>query len=81
MKTSQVPEAAVARLSVYSRFLEGLERDGATTISSEGIASGVGVNSTQVRKDLAYFGEFGVRGLGYNVKELLQYIYEDPGFE
>ena len=56
--------------SVYSRYLTEVDRKGIITISSGDIAEGVGVSPAQVRKDLAYFGEFGIRGVGYNVKDL-----------
>ena len=71
LKTLKIPEATIVRLSVYSRFLENAEKRGIITISSGEIAEGVGVSPAQVRKDLAYFGEFGTRGVGYNVKDLL----------
>lgn len=71
MKTIKIPEATIVRLSVYSRFLEQAEKRGIITTSSGEIAEGVGVSPAQVRKDLAYFGEFGTRGVGYNVKDLL----------
>ncbi len=58
------------RLAVYSRFLENAKQRGVVTISSGSIAEGTGVTPAQVRKDLAYFGEFGTRGVGYNVREL-----------
>ena len=73
MKTLRVPEATIIRLSVYSRYLEQLDRKGVVTISSVEIADGVGVSPAQVRKDLAYFGEFGTRGVGYNVRGLMHY--------
>ncbi len=73
MKTLRVPEATIIRLSVYSRYLEQLDRKGVITISSVEIADGVGVSPAQVRKDLAYFGEFGTRGVGYNVRDLMHY--------
>lgn len=73
MKTLRVPEATIIRLSVYSRFLEQLDKKGVVTISSVEIADGVGVSPAQVRKDLAYFGEFGTRGVGYNVRDLMHY--------
>jgi len=74
MKIFKIPEATITRLSIYSRYLKDLERKGVITISSSEIAEGVGVSSAQVRKDLAYFGEFGTKGVGYNVKDLLSYI-------
>lgn len=73
MKSSKIPEATITRLSVYSRFLVRLDRRGVITASSGDIADGVGVSQAQVRKDLAYFGEFGTRGVGYNVKDLMHY--------
>lgn len=73
-KTFKIPEATIGRLSTYSRYLERLEEKGLTTVSSGEIAAGVGVNPAQVRKDLAYFGEFGTRGVGYDVKDLYNQI-------
>jgi len=60
----------VRRLSVYTRCLQQLEEDGIKTISSQELAERFNFNSAQVRKDLAYFGEFGVRGIGYYVSGL-----------
>ena len=74
MKTLKIPEATIIRLSVYSRHLTEVDRKGIITTSSGDIADGVGVSPAQVRKDLAYFGEFGTRGVGYNVKDLRQHI-------
>ena len=74
MKTLKIPEATIIRLSVYSRHLTEVDRKGIITTSSGDIAEGVGVSPAQVRKDLAYFGEFGTRGVGYNVKDLRQHI-------
>lgn len=81
MKTLRVPEATVTRLSIYSRYLERLDRNGVTTVSSGEIAEGVGVSPAQVRKDLAYFGEFGTRGVGYNVKDLMRYTLKILGLD
>jgi redox-sensing transcriptional repressor len=60
----------VRRLSVYTRCLQQLEEDGVKTVSSQELAERFNFNSAQVRKDLAYFGEFGVRGIGYYVAGL-----------
>ena len=79
MKTERVPEATINRLSVYSRFLEHLDEKGIITVSSNEIAEGVGVSPPQVRKDLAYFGEFGTRGVGYNVQDLKRYTLKILG--
>lgn len=72
--TLKVPEATIIRLSLYSRFLQQLIEKGVTMVMSAEIASGTGVNAAQVRKDLAYFGEFGLRGVGYYVKELYRNV-------
>ncbi len=69
-KISRIPEMTVRRLSVYTRCLQQLEEDGIKTISSQELAERFNLNSAQVRKDLAYFGEFGVRGVGYYVSGL-----------
>jgi redox-sensing transcriptional repressor len=74
LKYSKVPEATIRRLSRYSRCLEELEEKSEKVVSSAQLASKCAVNSAQVRKDLAYFGEFGIRGVGYYVKDLLSDI-------
>jgi redox-sensing transcriptional repressor len=71
---SKVPEPAIRRLSRYSRVLEEMEEEGEKIVSSAQLASRCAVNAAQVRKDLDYFGEFGTRGVGYRVKELLYEI-------
>src|SRR3989338_10573096 len=63
----KIPEMTIRRLSVYTRCLLQLEEDGVKTVSSQELADRFTLNSAQVRKDLAYFGEFGVRGIGYYV--------------
>ncbi|MGI6224892.1 MAG: redox-sensing transcriptional repressor Rex [Peptococcales bacterium] len=81
MKTLKIPEATIIRLSVYSRYLTQLDNKGVTSISSGEIAEGVGGSPAQVRKDLAYFGEFGTRGVGYNVRDLNQHIVKILGLD
>jgi redox-sensing transcriptional repressor len=81
LKVYKIPEATVMRLSVYSRFLHQLLDEGVNTASSEAIAQGVGVSSAQVRKDLAYFGEFGTRGVGYRVDELYGHLKSILGLD
>jgi redox-sensing transcriptional repressor len=71
VKFSRIPAAAITRLSRYTRALEELDSQNIKVISSEKLAEYCEVNSAQIRKDLAYFGEFGVRGVGYFIKELL----------
>lgn len=79
IKKAKIPDATIGRLSLYSRYLiEAYER-GVTTVSSQSIADATGVTPAQVRKDLAYFGEFGTRGVGYNSKELYMHIMKILG--
>jgi len=68
--SEQVSELTAGRLSVYLRCLNALDGAGVKTISSKALAEQFHLNAAQIRKDLAYFGEFGVRGVGYYVKEL-----------
>ena len=74
MKYNKIPEATIRRLSRYSRCLEEMEKKGEKVVSSAQLAGKCMVNAAQVRKDLAYFGEFGIRGVGYYVKDLFQDI-------
>jgi redox-sensing transcriptional repressor len=62
--------STVARLSAYFRVLGEFERENVETISSKRLAERCGITSAQVRKDLSVFGNFGRRGLGYNVQDL-----------
>lgn len=73
-KESKIPNPTIKRLAVYSRPLEILLESGPSVVSSEKLAGLCGVNPAQVRKDLAYFGEFGIRGVGYDVRDLLNAI-------
>jgi redox-sensing transcriptional repressor len=74
IKTKKIPKATITRLSMYYRQLELLEFDGYRMVSSEKLAWLCQINPAQVRKDLGYFGEFGVRGVGYDVIELKRQI-------
>jgi len=71
----------IHRLSVYTRCLLQLEEDGVKTISSQEMADSFNLNSAQVRKDLAYFGEFGVRGIGYYVAGLKAELQQILGLD
>ncbi len=73
-KMAKIPDAAIERLAIYSRPLQNLLDGGVSVVSSEKLAEFCGVNPAQVRKDLAYFGEFGIRGVGYDVGDLLRHI-------
>ena len=77
----QVSELTTNRLSVYLRCLNTLDETGVQTISSQALAERVHLNAAQIRKDLAYFGEFGVRGVGYYVKELRRHLRQILGLD
>lgn len=79
--TKAISDLTIARLSIYLRCVERLIELGVETVSSQDLATRFNLNSAQIRKDLAYFGEFGVRGVGYNVRELRQYIVEILGLD
>ena len=74
-----IPRKTIYRLSIYLRCLARLRENGIGTVSSEALAKAAGVKPTQLRKDLAYFGTFGTRGLGYDVTELSKKIAEELG--
>ena len=74
-----IPRKTIYRLSIYLRCLARLRDNGLGTVSSEALAKVAGVKSTQLRKDLACFGTFGTRGLGYDVPELSKIISEKLG--
>jgi redox-sensing transcriptional repressor len=65
-----VPKSVVSRLSLYLRELQQLSADGTSTISSIKLGQRLGLTDTQVRKDLAYFGQFGFPGIGYRCDQL-----------
>ena len=65
-----IPTATISRLVTYLRILTNLERGGVNRTSSEHLAEEAQVSAFQVRKDLAYFGRFGTRGMGYTVLTL-----------
>ena len=68
---AKVPAITVRRLSLYAKQLSRLGETGTEVVSSGTLADMCGFNPAQIRKDLAYFGDFGVRGMGYYVQELL----------
>lgn len=76
---TSIPRKTIYRLSVYFRCLQRLEDNGIDTVSSEALARAAGVKPTQLRKDLAHFGQFGTRGLGYDVSQLGRMISDVLG--
>ncbi|MEP6635690.1 MAG: redox-sensing transcriptional repressor Rex [Acidobacteriota bacterium] len=81
MKSEKISELTTNRLSVYLRCLNTLGGAGIKTISSQALAEQFNLNSAQIRKDLGYFGEFGVRGVGYYVEELRAHITKILGLD
>jgi redox-sensing transcriptional repressor len=77
----QVSELTTARLSVYLRCLDALDAAGVNTVSSQGLAAQFQLNAAQIRKDLAHFGEFGIRGVGYYVKDLKRHLRQILGLD
>lgn len=73
-KEAVVPKAVVSRLSLYLRELQHLIRDDQQTISSSKLGRVLGFTASQVRKDFAYFGQFGYPGIGYRCEELVSQI-------
>src|SRR5947208_1556544 len=76
-----IAELTTNRLSVYLRCLNALEDAGVKTISSQALAEQFHLNAAQIRKDLAYFGEFGVRGVGYYVRDLKRHLRQILGLD
>jgi redox-sensing transcriptional repressor len=79
MKSEKISELTTNRLSVYLRCLNTLAAAGIKTISSQALAKQFNLSSAQIRKDLGYFGEFGVRGVGYYVEDLHDHITQILG--
>ena len=76
-----VSELTTGRLSVYLRCLSYLESIHQETVSSAELAERFHLNSAQIRKDLACFGEFGTRGVGYNVTRLKEHLIRELGID
>lgn len=74
MKTTKISEAVVRRLPIYLRFLNELAMKNILTVSSQDLGQKLDLNPAQIRKDLAYFGEFGKKGIGYDVAYLIEKI-------
>jgi redox-sensing transcriptional repressor len=79
--TADVPQVAVPRLARYLHLLHRLDKQGTTRVSSRELADMLGANAAQIRKDLSYFGEFGVRGVGYDVKFLISELSRCLGID
>src|SRR5689334_17692290 len=73
-KSEAAPHPAVRRLSLYLRQLEAFARSNRRTVSSRQLGESLGLTDAQVRKDLAYFGQFGHPGIGYSVADLIAQV-------
>ncbi|MBN1393328.1 MAG: redox-sensing transcriptional repressor Rex [Sedimentisphaerales bacterium] len=74
MRYHKIPDETIRRLPVYLRGLLFLSEAGQQSVSSQGLADFLGVNPAQIRKDFSYFGDFGTRGVGYKVENLVKQI-------
>ena len=74
MRYSKIPDETIRRMPVYLRGLMLASEQGQKSISSSNLAEFVGVYPWQIRKDFSYFGDFGTRGVGYNVEKLAKEI-------
>ncbi len=75
------PKAVVGRLSLYLRQLEAYQRLGHTTVSSNQLGEPLSIKNAQVRKDLAFFGQFGHPGIGYRIDELKEALRRVLGID
>ncbi|ACJ76134.1 redox-sensing transcriptional repressor Rex [Thermosipho africanus Ob7] len=75
----KIPRPVIKRLGLYYRCLNRLYEEGIEYVASKDIAERLGIKSSQVRKDLSYFGEFGKRGVGYNTYELMERLEDIIG--
>ena len=73
-RPESIPNPAVRRLSLYLRQLETFQRKGRRTVSSKQLGESLRLTDAQVRKDLAYFGQFGHPGIGYKVEDLIHQV-------
>ena len=78
---NQISELTTNRLSLYLRFLTELEEKDVKTVSSKVLAEQFGLNAALIRKDLAHFGDLGVRGVGYVVKDLRRQLHTILGLD
>jgi redox-sensing transcriptional repressor len=77
----RIPEAAIKRLPIYLRVLRELAEEKVEIVSSADLSARTGFSSEQIRKDLAYFGAFGTRGVGYRTDTLSERLKKILGLE
>lgn len=76
MNQNKIPQATAKRLPLYYRFLNNLNQQGKTRVSSKELSEAVKVDSATIRRDFSYFGALGKKGYGYNVEYLLGFFRE-----
>lgn len=81
MTQNYVPPTTVQRLPVYLRCLVEAQSQRMSLVNSVQIAEMSGSNAAQVRKDLSYLGEYGTRGIGYDVDTLISHLTRWLGLE
>jgi len=74
MRFRRIPDETIRRLPLYLRGARLLSQEGVERVSSNKLAALLGVNPWQIRKDFSYFGDFGTRGVGYNLRSLIKHI-------
>jgi redox-sensing transcriptional repressor len=79
MQEKKVPKSAISRLSLYLREIVKLEKDGRDKVSSIELGDCTGLTDAQVRKDLSYFGQFGISGAGYDILKLKKVLRQILG--
>ncbi len=79
MVRKKVPKATINRLPLYLRGLVNFYSKGERVVSSTRLAELIGTNSAQVRKDLSFLGEFGIRGIGYEIEKLIEELSQFLG--
>ncbi|HEA47077.1 MAG TPA: redox-sensing transcriptional repressor Rex [bacterium] len=79
VKKTKIPEITITRLSNYFRVLDEFKRREFYNIASYQLAEEMDINDSQVRKDLAYFGQFGKPGMGYEMTRLKEEIQKILG--
>ena len=81
MPEIRTPATTIERLPLYYRCVQKLDSKGVEVISSQELGEMIGIPSTQVRKDLSYYGEFGRRGVGYEVDNLVKNLQRILGLD
>jgi len=74
MEERKIPKATAKRLPLYYRYLNNLNYQGKTRVSSQELSEAVKVDSATIRRDFSYFGALGKKGYGYNVEYLLSFF-------